>query len=79
MMPDYMAAKDDRVDRLLGKYIKSHQEAKPELKIMFVRIKPNQYYFGYTKVSLSLDNSDSTLLNVELSKNRKLDIDSFLE
>lgn len=47
-----------------------------ELRILFVRICPNMYYFGSKQIYISLENNDNIIINFG---GRKLDIDSFLE
>ena len=68
----YVPAKGDLVDEALAEYINA---VKPEVRVIFIRIKPQIYYFGNVKIQIDLVMGK---LNIHFG-GRQWNMPSFLE
>lgn len=50
---EYVPIKSDIVDETLAHYI-NNETGKKEMRIMFIRVKANTYYFGNKKIKIAL-------------------------
>ena len=53
-IPEYVPAKNDLIDQTLAQWINMY-DGKSEMRIMFVRVNPQEYYFGSKKIRIRVD------------------------